>query len=71
LAEDDWEYIPYGDWEDVHFRVDEGAQWHVSFEYYDESGNQWHYEEEEITYDEFLRIYDEVMDEGKDIEIEY
>jgi hypothetical protein len=71
LAQDDWQDIPVSDWEDIHFRVTEDAEWYVQFDYYDDQGFQWHYEEEEITYDEFLDLYDEAMDEGKDVEIEY
>lgn len=66
-----WDEIPYRSWEDVTLRVDDDGQWHVRFDYVGANGRDYSYPEERISWDDFLDIYDAVLDEGKELEIEY
>jgi hypothetical protein len=69
--EDAWEEIDQADWEEIVLRVDDEGTWHLRFEYENEFGDTVGYSEEEITWDEFLDIYDEAADLDQELEIEY
>lgn len=67
----DWEDIPQSDWDEIVLRVDDEGTWHVRFEYEGPGGETISYPEEEITWDEFLDIYDEAAALDQELEIEY
>jgi hypothetical protein len=74
MAEDEYEYdwndIDQEDWEDIVLRVDDEGQWHVRYEWDDDTGHHI-LEEQEISWDEFLDIYDEAAALDQELEIEY
>jgi hypothetical protein len=71
LAGRSWDEIPQESWEDITLRVDEEGQWHVQFDYIGLNGQEYHYPEERISWDQFLDIYDEAAALDQEIEIEY
>ena len=71
MAGRSWEEIPQGSWEDITLRVDEAGQWHVQFDYVGDNNVKYPYPEEDITWDQFLDIYDEAAALDQEIEIEY
>jgi Protein of unknown function, DUF600 len=71
MAGRSWEDIPQESWEDITLRVDDSGQWHVEFDYTGANGVEYHYPEEQITWDQFLDIYDEAAALDQEIEIDY
>jgi hypothetical protein len=69
--EDDWGDIPQESWDDIVLHVSEEGQWSVEFDYTDEMGVTHHYDAEEISWDQFLDIYDMAGELDQEIEIEY
>lgn len=69
--EDDWGDIPQESWDNIELRVDDDGNWHVEFDYTDEMGVEHHYDEEEISWDQFIDIYDEAAELDQEIEIVY
>ena len=69
--EDDWGDIPQEDWSDIVLHVSEEGQWSVEFDYTDEFGNEYHYDQEDISWDQFLDIYDMAAELDQEVEIEY
>jgi Protein of unknown function, DUF600 len=69
--EDDWGDIPQESWDDIVLSVSEEGQWSVEFDYTDEMGVEHHFDREEISWDQFLDIYDMAAVLDQEIEIEY
>jgi hypothetical protein len=71
LPQRDWEDIPQESWENIVLRVDDEGQWHVRFDYEGRNGVEYSYDEEAISWDDFLAIYDEAAELDQELEIEY
>lgn len=76
MAEDydvsgEWEDIPQSEWDDITLRVDDEGEWHLRFDYENEYGDTVHFQETDISFDEFLAIYDEAAELDQELEIEY
>lgn len=70
MAGRSWEEIPQDSWKNIIIRVDEADQWHVRFDYEARNGRTYTYPEEEITFDQFIDIYDMAGELDQEIEIE-
>jgi hypothetical protein len=69
--EDDLGDIPQESWDDIVLFVSEEGQWSVEFDYTDAMGGEHHFDREEISWDQFLDIYDMAAVLDQEIEIEY
>lgn len=67
----DWDELPQSEWENIVLRVDDEGTWHVRYDYQDEYGNDRTLDEQQITWDDFLAIYDEAAFLDQELEIEY
>lgn len=71
MAGREWEDIPQDSWENIVLHVDDAGQWSVEFDYEGRNGQTYHYPQEDITWDQFLDIYDEAAALDQELEIEY
>lgn len=59
MAGRSWDEIPQSEWRDITLHVHDDGGWSVRFDYIGANNQRYQYPEEEITYDDFLSIYDE------------
>jgi len=71
MAGREWDDIPQEDWENIVLHVDDAGQWSVEFDYTGRNGVDYHYPQENITWDQFLDIYDQAEALDQELEIEY
>lgn len=71
MAGRSWDEIPQDSWEDITLHVNEDGQWSVEFDYTGLNNIDYHYPRTDITWDEFLDIYDQAADLDQELEIEY
>jgi hypothetical protein len=69
MAGRSWDEIPQESWDDISLHVHEDGEWSLSFTYVGDNGVTYDYPEEDITWDDFLDIYDMAGDLDQEIEI--
>jgi hypothetical protein len=69
MAGRSWDEIPQDSWKDISLHVHDDGEWSVKFNYTGANGVEYSYPEEDITWDEFLDIYDMAGDLDQEIEI--
>lgn len=69
MAGRSWDEIPQDSWTDISLHVHDDGEWSLAFSYTGANGVEYDYPEEDITWDEFLDIYDMAGDLDQEIEI--
>jgi hypothetical protein len=66
-----WYEVDQSEWNDIVLRVDDEGEWHLRYQWTDENGDVHEYRETDISFDDFLSIYDEAYELDQELEIEY
>lgn len=67
----DWDEIPMSTWDNAQLKIHEDGTFGVEFDYTGFNNRRYHHPEQQIEFEDFLDIYDELQFWDVEFEVEY